>query len=89
MFAESKDEIALVLFGTDGTENALACKDQYQNITVHRHLMLPDFDLLEDIESKIQTGSQQADCILFHPENTLKKFPFVWEIWVRFSKSQL
>ncbi|KAI5152637.1 X-Ray Repair Cross-Complementing Protein 5 [Manis pentadactyla] len=61
VFAESKDEIALVLFGTDGTKNALACKDQYQNITVHRHLMLPDFDLLEDIERKIQPGSQQAD----------------------------
>ncbi|XP_057407191.1 X-ray repair cross-complementing protein 5 isoform X3 [Balaenoptera acutorostrata] len=61
VFAESKDEIALVLFGTDGTENALAGEDQYQNITVHRHLMLPDFDLLEDIESKIQPGSQQAD----------------------------
>ncbi|XP_054441655.1 X-ray repair cross-complementing protein 5 [Pteronotus mesoamericanus] len=61
VFAESKDEIALVLFGTDGTENSLACKDQYQNITVHRHLMLPDFNLLEDIESKIQPGSQQAD----------------------------
>ncbi|XP_045415219.1 X-ray repair cross-complementing protein 5 [Lemur catta] len=61
VFAESKDEIALVLFGTDGTENALAAGDQYQNITVHRHLMLPDFDLLEDIESKIQPGSQQAD----------------------------
>nr|XP_035941204.1 X-ray repair cross-complementing protein 5 isoform X2 [Halichoerus grypus] len=61
VFAESRDEIALVLFGTDGTENALAGKDQYQNITVHRHLMLPDFDLLEDIERKIQPGSQQAD----------------------------
>lgn len=61
VFAESKDEIALVLFGTDGTENALAYKDQYQNITVHRHLMLPDFDLLEDIERNIQPGSQQAD----------------------------
>ncbi|XP_075862038.1 X-ray repair cross-complementing protein 5 [Microcebus murinus] len=61
VFAESKDEIALVLFGTDGTDNALAAGDQYQNITVHRHLMLPDFDLLEDIESKIQPGSQQAD----------------------------
>ncbi|XP_016052248.1 PREDICTED: X-ray repair cross-complementing protein 5 isoform X2 [Miniopterus natalensis] len=61
VFAESKDEIALVLFGTDGTKNALASEDQYQNITVHRHLMLPDFDLLEDIESKIQPGSQQAD----------------------------
>ncbi|XP_003785139.2 X-ray repair cross-complementing protein 5 [Otolemur garnettii] len=61
VFAESKDEIALVLFGTDGTKNALADGDQYQNITVHRHLRLPDFDLLEDIESKIQPGSQQAD----------------------------
>ncbi|XP_027445532.1 X-ray repair cross-complementing protein 5 isoform X1 [Zalophus californianus] len=61
VFAESRDEVALVLFGTDGTENALAGKDQYQNITVHRHLMLPDFDLLEDIERKIQPGSQQAD----------------------------
>ncbi|XP_074220373.1 X-ray repair cross-complementing protein 5 [Camelus bactrianus] len=61
VFAESKDEIALVLFGTDDTKNALAGEDQYQNITVHRHLMLPDFDLLEDIENKIQPGSQQAD----------------------------
>ncbi|XP_058908775.1 X-ray repair cross-complementing protein 5 isoform X2 [Kogia breviceps] len=61
VFAESKDEIALVLFGTDGTKNALAGEDQYRNITVHRHLMLPDFDLLEDIESKIKPGSQQAD----------------------------
>ncbi|XP_062951104.1 X-ray repair cross-complementing protein 5 [Cynocephalus volans] len=61
VFAESKDEIALVLFGTDSTKNALAQEDQYQNITVHRHLMLPDFDLLEDIESKIQPASQQAD----------------------------
>nr|XP_048314931.1 X-ray repair cross-complementing protein 5 [Myodes glareolus] len=61
VFSESKDEIALVFFGTDSTNNALAGEDQYQNITVHRHLMLPDFDLLEDIESKIQPGSRQAD----------------------------
>ncbi|XP_005361717.1 X-ray repair cross-complementing protein 5 [Microtus ochrogaster] len=61
VFSESKDEIALVLFGTDNTDNALAGEDQYQNITVRRHLMLPDFDLLEDIENKIQPGSRQAD----------------------------
>ncbi|XP_036028902.1 X-ray repair cross-complementing protein 5 [Onychomys torridus] len=61
VFSESKDEIALVLFGTDSTDNALAGEDQYQNITVRRHLMLPDFDLLEDIGSKIQLGSRQAD----------------------------
>ncbi|XP_044159821.1 X-ray repair cross-complementing protein 5 [Bufo gargarizans] len=61
VFAESKDEIAVVLFGTDGTDNALASKDQYQNITVQRHLMLPDFQLLEEIQSVIQPGAQQAD----------------------------
>uniref|UniRef100_A0A8C3TD46 X-ray repair cross-complementing protein 5 n=1 Tax=Chelydra serpentina TaxID=8475 RepID=A0A8C3TD46_CHESE len=61
VFAENKDEVSVVLFGTDGTENALASGDQYQNITVQRHLMLPDFDLLEDIQNVIQPGSEQAD----------------------------
>ncbi|XP_072730741.1 X-ray repair cross-complementing protein 5 [Ciconia boyciana] len=61
VFAESKDEVAVVLFGTDGTRNDLASGDQYQNITVHRSLMLPDFDLLEDIQDVISPGSEQAD----------------------------
>ncbi|KAG8559938.1 hypothetical protein GDO81_017496 [Engystomops pustulosus] len=61
VFAESKDEIAVVLFGTDGTDNALAARDQYQNITVQRHLMLPDFQLLDEIQNVIQPGVQQAD----------------------------
>ncbi|XP_078535402.1 X-ray repair cross-complementing protein 5 [Lissotriton helveticus] len=61
VFAESKEEIAVVLFGTDETNNNLASRDQYQNITVHRHLMLPDFDLLEEIQNEIQPGSEQAD----------------------------
>ncbi|NXP30626.1 XRCC5 protein, partial [Leiothrix lutea] len=61
VFAESKDEVAVVLFGTDGTNNGLASEDQYQNITVHRSLMLPDFDLLEDIQNVIKAGSKQAD----------------------------
>ncbi|XP_003405959.2 X-ray repair cross-complementing protein 5 isoform X1 [Loxodonta africana] len=82
VFAESKDEVALVLFGTDGTDNALAQENQYQNITVHRHLMLPDFDLLEDIESKIQPGSKHADILdalvvcmdLIQQETVGKKF---------------
>lgn len=64
VFAETKDEIAVVLFGTDGTDNALAARDQYENITVQRHLMLPDFQLLEEIQEVIQPGAQQADCIL-------------------------
>ncbi|NXJ88100.1 XRCC5 protein, partial [Corythaixoides concolor] len=61
VFAESKDEVAVVLFGTDGTRNDLASGDQYQNITVHRSLMLPDFDLLEDLQDLIKPGSEQAD----------------------------
>ncbi|XP_075687140.1 X-ray repair cross-complementing protein 5-like [Rhinoderma darwinii] len=61
VFAETKDEIAVVLFGTDGTDNALAARDQYQNITVQRHLMLPDFQLLEEIQDVIQPGAEQAD----------------------------
>ncbi|NXE88598.1 XRCC5 protein, partial [Menura novaehollandiae] len=61
VFAESKDEVAVVLFGTDSTRNGLASGDQYQNITVHRSLMLPDFDLLEDIQNVIKAGSEQAD----------------------------
>ncbi|XP_032549501.1 X-ray repair cross-complementing protein 5 isoform X1 [Chiroxiphia lanceolata] len=61
VFAESKDEVAVVLFGTRGTRNGLARGDQYQNITVHRSLMLPDFDLLEDIQDVIKPDSEQAD----------------------------
>uniref|UniRef100_A0A8C0HQX4 X-ray repair cross-complementing protein 5 n=1 Tax=Buteo japonicus TaxID=224669 RepID=A0A8C0HQX4_9AVES len=61
VFAESKDEVAVILFGTDGTKNDLASGDQYQNITVHRSLMLPDFDLLEDIQDVIKPGSEKAD----------------------------
>uniref|UniRef100_A0A8C7Z1S9 X-ray repair cross-complementing protein 5 n=1 Tax=Oryzias sinensis TaxID=183150 RepID=A0A8C7Z1S9_9TELE len=61
VFAETKDEVALVLFGTDATKNPLEQDEQYQNIVVHRHLMVPDFDLLEEIEHQI------------HPEVCCKK----------------
>ncbi|KAM4558391.1 X-ray repair cross-complementing protein 5-like [Odontesthes bonariensis] len=61
VFAETKDELALVLFGTDATKNPLDQDGQYQNITVHRKLMIPDFELLEEIEHQIHPESQQAD----------------------------
>ncbi|MGH0121077.1 UNVERIFIED_CONTAM: hypothetical protein FKN15_069280 [Acipenser sinensis] len=61
VFADNKDELALVLFGSDETNNALASDGQYQNIFVHRQLMLPDFNLLEEIQSDIQPGAQQTD----------------------------
>ncbi|KAG5833891.1 hypothetical protein ANANG_G00280720 [Anguilla anguilla] len=61
VFAENKDELGLVLFGTDETKNSLASDGQYQNIFVRRNLMIPDFELLEDIQNQVQPGSQQAD----------------------------
>nr|XP_055071821.1 X-ray repair cross-complementing protein 5 [Misgurnus anguillicaudatus] len=61
VFDENKDEVALVLFGTDETKNRLAKDGQYQNITVHRQLMMPDFELLEEIQNELQPGGQQAD----------------------------
>uniref|UniRef100_A0A8C6Y2L3 X-ray repair cross-complementing protein 5 n=1 Tax=Naja naja TaxID=35670 RepID=A0A8C6Y2L3_NAJNA len=63
VFAENKDEVSLVLFGTERTSNSLASGDQYQHITVHRHLMLPDFDLLEDIQNLTPLGSEQGDIL--------------------------
>ncbi|XP_071063232.1 X-ray repair cross-complementing protein 5 [Pseudochaenichthys georgianus] len=61
VFKETKDELALVLFGTDSTNNSLEQDDQYQHISVHRHLTVPDFELLEEIENQIHPESQQAD----------------------------
>ncbi|KAL6100702.1 xrcc5 [Pungitius sinensis] len=61
VFAETKDELALVLFGTDSTKNSLDQDGQYQNITVHRPLTVPDFQLLEEIENQIHPENQQAD----------------------------
>ncbi|KAG7227479.1 hypothetical protein INR49_005293 [Caranx melampygus] len=59
VFAETKDELALVLFGTDSTKNPLAQDGQYQHISIHRHLRMADFDLLEEIENQIHPESQQ------------------------------
>ncbi|KAF7709735.1 X-ray repair cross-complementing protein 5 isoform X2 [Silurus meridionalis] len=61
VFAENKNELGLILFGTDNTKNPLAKDGQYQNICIHRHLMMADFELLEDIEHNLQPGSQHAD----------------------------
>lgn len=55
----------MVLFGTDSTKNPLDQDGQYQHITVHRQLRVPDFELLEEIQNQIQPESQQADCILY------------------------
>lgn len=82
VFSETKVELALVLFGTDSTDNPLSQDGQYQHIRVHRHLMVPDFDLLIEIENQIQPESQQGDWLdalvvcmdLLHTETKGKKY---------------
>uniref|UniRef100_A0A3Q0QXT3 X-ray repair cross-complementing protein 5 n=1 Tax=Amphilophus citrinellus TaxID=61819 RepID=A0A3Q0QXT3_AMPCI len=82
VFSETKVELALVLFGTDSTDNPLSQNGQYQHIRVHRHLMVPDFDLLIEIENQIQPENQQGDWLdalvvcmdLLHTETKGKKY---------------
>ncbi|XP_069105553.1 X-ray repair cross-complementing protein 5-like [Argopecten irradians] len=64
VFAESKDEIAVILFGTADTDNPLADGDSYENITILRPLGVADFDLLNIIQNDIQPSNISADCIL-------------------------
>lgn len=53
------DEIGLVLFGTQETNNQLSA-DGYENISVVHSITTPDLDLLRLIE-KIEPGNAEAD----------------------------
>lgn len=68
MFEESKDEIALVVFGTTNTANPLADGDQYENITVARPLSLPDWALVQYVQKDLQPTNVSADCILLYTD---------------------
>ncbi|KAM3593933.1 uncharacterized protein V6R79_025994 [Siganus canaliculatus] len=57
IFAETKDELALVLFGTDSTKDHV----QHQNVTVLCELKTPDFEFLQKIENQIHPQNQEAD----------------------------
>ncbi|KAK6187037.1 hypothetical protein SNE40_006287 [Patella caerulea] len=63
MFSESKDEVALILFGTADTDNPLADGENYQNIVIGRSLGVPDFDLFELVQNNVQASDNQADFI--------------------------
>ncbi|KAK7091978.1 hypothetical protein V1264_009592 [Littorina saxatilis] len=63
MFAESKDEIALILFGTTDTDNPLVDGDSYEHVSIARHLGVADFDLLQMVQNDIQPGDTPADFI--------------------------
>ncbi|XP_047480476.1 X-ray repair cross-complementing protein 5-like [Penaeus chinensis] len=61
MFAEKcKDQVGVVLFGTDGTDNNLASGDQYQHITVLREIMTVDWDMMNEVD-QVPFGKARAD----------------------------
>ena len=61
MFQESKDELALILYGADETNNDLADEDNYQNVSVVFSLSPANWHLFEEIQ-KIRPGNNPADC---------------------------
>ncbi|KAJ7388679.1 X-ray repair cross-complementing protein 5 [Desmophyllum pertusum] len=65
MFANTKDEFAIILFGTEGTSNHLNGEhhEGYENITVARGLSLPDLELLRFVHEQITPGNVETDFI--------------------------
>jgi len=65
MFSESKDEIALILFGTPDTANDLSSGgEEYANISIARPLEPVNWDQLQYIDRHLTPGNMSADCIL-------------------------
>ncbi|CAF0919684.1 unnamed protein product [Adineta steineri] len=62
MFQQSKDELALILYGGDETNNDLADENNYQNISVVFSLSPANWHLFEEIQ-KIKPGNNPADLI--------------------------
>ncbi|CAF0722876.1 unnamed protein product [Adineta ricciae] len=62
MFQQSKDELALILYGADDTNNELADDDNYQNINVTFSLAPANWHLFEEIQ-KIRPGNSPADLV--------------------------
>lgn len=61
MFQESKDELALILYGADDSNNDLADEDNYRHINVVFPLSPANWHLFEEIQ-KIKPGNNPADC---------------------------
>ncbi|XP_071503293.1 X-ray repair cross-complementing protein 5-like [Diadema antillarum] len=62
VLAESKDEIALLLFGTPGTANRLS-DEGYENITEERPFKMADLDFIQHIRTNIHPSPVSGDCI--------------------------
>eukprot|EP00795_Rhopilema_esculentum_P011242 gene11242-21431_t len=61
IFSESKDEVAVILFGTDDTKNPLAeTLPGYRNITILQELGLPNFELLRMLNEDVNLGKAES-----------------------------
>ena len=65
MFSESKDEVSLILCGTDATANDLASAGIYQHISVARRLEPVSWNLLKFVEEDIKPSDATGDCMFF------------------------
>jgi hypothetical protein len=68
MFQSSKDEIALILYGTHGTANELWNgnddeDDHYAHVTVARQLSQVDWKLIDYIQNNIVTSNLEGDLL--------------------------
>jgi ATP-dependent DNA helicase 2 subunit 2 len=70
MFQESKDELALILYGTDESHNDLADESNYQHITVAVPLSPTNWNMFEEIQ-KIRPGTATADSKTIEDESAM------------------
>ncbi|KAL4218077.1 X-ray repair cross-complementing protein 5 [Mactra antiquata] len=61
MFAESKDEIALILVGSEDTDNPLATGECYENISIANPLGIVDFDFLQLVQNDVKPSTVSGD----------------------------
>ena len=63
LFSQSKDEVALLLCGTEATDNHLADDDgNFEHISLIRELGRLDWDLVEQASSDFSQSNTAADC---------------------------
>ncbi|XP_078490782.1 zinc finger protein ZF(C2H2)-102 [Ciona intestinalis] len=65
IFSQSKDEVSLVLFGTNETSNPLNQEDEesYQNILIAFSLGCPNFELLHYLSNDLKPGVLETDFV--------------------------
>lgn len=63
IFSQDNDDLGIVLFGTDDTENDLARSTLYNHITVFSRLALPTWELYRKVENLSMSNRTETDWI--------------------------